>query len=184
VFAEFQKGLAEDNPYEMIRVLQECDADRSVRVHPYLRAWLMHSLTKVTKDTPMHVRFALVSSSFTDKDFEDCKIPTELSRVAKAVHRNFDQWINFTTLYKWEIVKLFERVRAYSNRELFDQVLDVIEVYNTVGHFNDYTPHWRQRIVDSLKASADIDAAGIADACKDPKDIRYAIFEARVDALR
>jgi tRNA nucleotidyltransferase (CCA-adding enzyme) len=73
VFAEFQKGLAEDHPHEMIKVLQQCDADRSARVHPYLRAWLIRSLTSTrTRRCTFDLLWCQVRS------------PTRITRIARS----------------------------------------------------------------------------------------------------
>jgi tRNA nucleotidyltransferase (CCA-adding enzyme) len=182
VFAEFQKGLAEDNPYEMIRVLQECDADRSMRVHPYMRAWLIRSLTWVNKDTPMHVRFALVASSFTDKDYEDCKIPTDLSRVSKTAHANFNALLNFPTISAQEAVGVMDKLRTFSDPDHSQRVFDVIKMYVKCGNDLEYFA-WKRAVNQRVAAAGSIDAAAIAASCANPKDIRKAIFDARVAAM-
>jgi tRNA nucleotidyltransferase (CCA-adding enzyme) len=184
VFAEFQKGLAEDHPYEMIKVLQECDAGRSVRVEPYLRAWLIRSLRWITKDTPMYVRFALVSSSFTDKDFDDCKIPTDLSRVSKTVHRNFNDLLNFGSITAANAVALMDKMRTFSDPDHSERVFDVVKMYIKCDNESSMEYFAWKRVVNARVAAArSIDAAAIAGSCANPKDIKDAIFAARVAAL-
>lgn len=182
VFAEFQKGLAEDHPYEMIQALHECDASRSKRVQPYLRAWLIRSLLWITKDTPMHVRFALLSSSFTDKDYEDCKIPTDLAHVSKTVHANFNDLMAFDTIAPAAAVQLMDKMRTFSDPAHSERVFDVIKTYVRRGTNVDYFA-WKHAVNARVVAAGSIDAAAIAASCIDPKDIRQAIFNARVAAL-
>lgn len=184
VFAEFEKGLMEDNPYEMVAALQECDADRSVRVHPYMRAWLKRSLTWVNKDTPKHVRFALIMSSFTDKDYEDCKIPTDLARVSKTVHANFNALLNFNSIPAAEAVALMDKMRTFSDPDHSERVFDVIKMYIRCGNESslDYFA-WKRAVNARVSAAGSIDAAAIAASCANPKDIKAAIFNARVATL-
>jgi tRNA nucleotidyltransferase (CCA-adding enzyme) len=181
VFAEFQKGLMEDHPYRMIHALQDCDADCSARIAPYMRGAMKQLLVEVDPTTPIHVRFALMMSTFTDRDYEDCKIPTELARVSKAVHYNFEQWLNFDVRNPLQVLDLFDKVRAYSNPVLLEQVLDVMEMYMKRVR---YQTEWRNRVIDAFNRANSIDAAAIAESCADPKHIRFAIREARCAALR
>jgi tRNA nucleotidyltransferase/poly(A) polymerase len=182
VFAEFEKGLMEDNPYQMISVLQECDADRSARVAPYMRAWLKRSLMWVNKDTPKHVRFALIMSSFTDQDYEDCKIPTDLARVSKTVHGNFNALLNFNSIPAEDAVALMDKMRTFSDPDHSERVFDVVKTYVKRGTDMDYFA-WKQAVNARVWAAGSIDAAAIAASCSNPKDIKAAIFNARVSML-
>lgn len=179
VWAEFQKGLMEDEPYRMMHALEWCEARASKRIAPYMRAWLQSALLRVTPTTPLHVRFAIVSSSFTAQDYDDCKIPTDLARVAKAVHDNFDAWVAFDASNPLGVLDLFDKVRAYSNPVLLGQVLDVMDVYMSYMHHRE---GWRKRVEDALAKVSTVDAAAIA-ASVDPKHIRFELRNARAAAL-
>lgn len=182
VFAEFKKGLMEDHPYAMIEVLRDADAGRAKCMQPYMRAWLMSSLKWVTSDTPLYVRFALISSSFTAAEYDTCKIPTDLSRVSKAVHNNFDQLLNFDKLTPEQAVAMFDHLRTFSDPKHSERVFDVIKLYVRHGTNIDYTA-WKNTVNDRVRAAGSIDAAAIAASCADPSRIKAAIFNARVAAL-
>lgn len=183
VFAEFEKGLMEDHPYKMIEVLHDAHAERAKVMQPYMRMWMARSLLNVTSDMPLYVRFALASSSFTDADFVDCKIPTDLSRVSKAVHRNIDELLKFDRLAPADVVRLLDKLRAFSDPDLLVKVREVLAVY-----FKMWTHHdvemWTRAFTERVEAARSIDAAAVAASCSDPKRIREAIFDARAWAVR
>lgn len=181
VFTEFQKGLAEDHPYAMIEALAACDAERAKALAPYMRAWLKRSLLWVSNDTPLYVRFALIMSSFTDQDYEDCKIPTDLSRVSKTVHTNFNSLLNFNSIPAAEAVALMDKMRTFSDPDHSARVFDVVKMYIKCDNPSslDYYA-WKRGANARIAAAGSIDAAAIAASCANPKDIKGAIFAARV----
>jgi len=185
IFAEFQKGLMEKAPYRMLGVLVQCYADNVKSVEPFLRGDhdLWQRLHLVRDDTPLHVRFALIARRFHPEDYEACKIPTDLARVAKAVQSHFYQWKGLRTCSDERFVKMCDRYRAFSNPDFFQQVLDVFEF---IEHPYAIKGVWREPINERLALATSIDAATIVASLpiKDGKLIQAKIHEARLAAMK
>lgn len=178
IFAEFQKGLMEKHPYEMYRALYASLADTTQSVAPYMRSdmWGMLRLTDIEKQ-PLYVRFALVARQFTAEDFDKCKIPTDLAKVAKAFAAKMYQWFNMAECSDEVFISMCEQVRAFSGRELFDQCVDVATFVRPSID--------RKKIHDRLAKATNIDAGTIAASVpvKDGKLISQTIRNARLAAL-
>lgn len=183
IFTEFEKGMSENDPHKMLEVLDACDASRAASMKPYMRMWLRRALLRVKPTTPMYVRFALLTSSFTDEDFEACKIPTEYSRVSKLVHKNFIQLVEFDRLSAEDAVAVLDKMRTFSDPELSERVFEVVKVYIEDTNNLDYWA-WKLAVNKRVSNARSIDTAAIAASCASSKEIRAAIFAARVKALK
>lgn len=183
VFAEFQKGMSEDEPYQMIRALWSCEAQRSQRVEPFMRD-TPYDLRWINSATPMHVRMAMLLAGFKDDEYEACKIPTEFSRVSKSVNKHHLELLSIDHADPADAVRVFEALRTFSDPEHSERVFDVVKLYIKKTAFYEFRyTEWKGGVNRRVAAARSIDAAAIAAACADSKSIRQAIFNARVDAV-
>lgn len=174
VFAEFAKGLMEDYPLDMIQVLRDVGAADSLHVRPFIQGAHDPDFARLTRDHTLVTRFALLASSFKDGDYDACKIPVELSRVAKAVWKNrLELAIAGQGLDDGEFLTLCDTFRVFSDSQFVSQCLDVIDVL-----FPDHDRSLFNARVDSAR----IDAAAVA-ASVPTKEIKAAIRAARLAAM-
>lgn len=175
IWAEFEKGLSEKNPARMLEALEICDALWVDPLVPY-RRW-SHHLHNVTDQHGQHVRFSLIARGFTDADFETCKIPTHLSRVAKAFNYRSGDLVDYVHLSKENRLDLLTSLKAFNDNQLINAVLDVLSVeVDPVGL--EQTKMAIERDVTQVRA---LDSEAIVDS--DPKNAKTLIREARLGVL-
>jgi tRNA nucleotidyltransferase/poly(A) polymerase len=183
VFAEFQKGLMEDAPVNMIEALIQCGALDVDSLRPYRHADKQR-LAYVVKSDPLYVRFALVARSFAAGDYETCKVPTDLAKVSAAFNEHFATFLHYQ--FHTPVVRLtmLNSLRAFSDPDLLRHCVDVfaLHVRQAVS-----SPAEEKRFTDAffndVERAKKIDAEAIAASCTNPKDIRQAIFNARLATL-
>lgn len=175
IWAEFEKGLSERNPARMLEALEYCDALWVAPLTPY-RQW-SHHLRKVNDSDGMHVRFSLIARGFTDGDFEACKIPNHLSRVAKAYAQHSSNLVDYVHLSKEDRLDLLTSLKAFNDDQLIAAVLDVVAVSSS-PIVTMVTKMAIDRDVDRIKQ---LDSAAIV--ASDPKNAKTLIREARLGVL-
>lgn len=175
IWAEFEKGLSERNPARMFEALEYCDALWVAPLVPY-RKW-SHNLRKVTDDHGQHVRFALIAHGFSDADFETCKIPTNLSRVAKAFNQHCNALVDYVHLSKENRLDLLTSLKAFNDNHLINATLDVLSV-EAAPIVMTVTKLAIERDVARVR---ELDCAAIA--ASDPKNAKTLIREARLGVL-
>jgi hypothetical protein len=74
-----------------------------------------------------------------------------------------------------------DKMRTFSDPDHSERVFDVIKMYVKRGTDTEYFG-WKKAVNQRIAAAGSIDAAAIAASCANPKDIREAIFNARVAA--
>lgn len=175
IWAEFEKGLSERNPARMFEALECCDALWVAPLVPY-RKW-SHNLRKVTDDHGQHVRFALIAHGFSDADFETCKIPTNLSRVAKAFNQQCNALVDYVHLSKENRLDLLTSLKAFNDNHLINATLDILSL-EAAPIVMTVTKLAIERDIARLR---ELDCAAIA--ASDPKNAKTLIREARLGIL-
>ena len=175
IWAELEKGLSERNPARMFEALEYCDAMWVEPLAPY-RKW-SHCLRKVNDSTPMHARFAMVASGFTDKDYEVCKIPTHYSRIAKAFNQNGNGLVDYVHLKKEDRLDLLTSLKAFNDDHLINATLDAL----SVAAAPIVVTVTKMAIARDVARVRELDSAAIA--AVDPKNAKTLIREARLGVL-
>lgn len=175
VWAEFQKGLSEQNPSHMMEALESCGALTVDALSPY-SGW-SHYLKLVDASTKQHARFSLIAQGFMDVDYDRCKIPTHLSRVSQAYNNHHDDLVRYVTLDKEGRLAVLTSLKAFNDTKHLNQVLDVIKVtISTVGFDSICIA-----IMRDIERIQTLDSAAIV--ASDPKNAKNLIHQARLRVL-
>lgn len=181
IWAEFQKGLMEAHPVKMMTVLADCGAlDHNGPLEPY-RNFNFNGLERTHSDTDLTVRFTLVSENFKTDDYSRCRVPSDCERLSRSYHparRALPAYMHLTSAAR---LSMLESVHALNDTWLISKVLETWECDGGGGYsrFEDV----KFNIMRDLAALKTVDCAAIAASCNSGKDIKQAIFNARVNAL-
>lgn len=180
IFAEFEKGLSEDQAMLMFATLEECNAFRVDALRPWstMRSVLLERAAGCSTD----VKFALIADGFGADDFAKCKVPLTYSSIAKAFEKNLASLVSYQRAWDDQRLALFESLRAFSQRELLERCVEVATVYiDATG--GTYSKTNRDLIFSDLERMQKVDTVAIASQFKDGKQIAAAIRQARYEAL-
>lgn len=180
IWAEFEKGLMEENPEKMFSVLNKCGALRLLPLQPYNAPQLTALMKAADDNEPLFVRFALVSWGFEDSDYERCRIPQEEAKVSKMFYRYSGQLMSYATRSAEERLDLLESFRALNDPDL---LFACIRVLNYL-HFDDTDHHVNSfMVIADLDRLDTIDATEIAASCKTGAEIKKKLREARLAVM-
>lgn len=184
IVTEFVKGMAEPYPTLMTQSLRGCNAHVASAVEPYLR-FTQHELRWVEHSSPMYVRMAFLLAGFAEHEYDLCKIPTEHSRVSKSFNNQWQEMEKLDLLPHADALRVFEHLRVFSDPDHHYRVFDVVQHRIKHAAFGDFRHiEWRSAVARLFAAANSIDAAAVAAACASPKEIKQAISNARLDAMR
>lgn len=176
IWAEFAKGLMEDRPEKMIRVLQAVGAFQVEAMRPYSQA-KVHVLEKMNNHKNLEMRFVAVSHGFNEDDYETCRIPAHCARLSRMVKRFGPHFHAFHALEPSHRLDILMQLRAPTDEQF------VLDVSTTVALMYEQTDSARTVLINDLKAIKSIDAGVIAAQCKTGTEIKNKIFEARVQKM-
>lgn len=181
IWAEVEKGLAEENPILMFKALLNAGAFNEKAMWPY-RGIDGDCLRAVQPSTPLVVRFAVCASTFTKADYERCKIPTEFARVASAFNETVDVLLNYEHRSAEDRVKMFQRLRAFNDTAVLDAVLEAFTLTKSKGVI---VAPVIKKVRHDLAVLRSVDAAEVVGSlCDDRKSIAATLFATRCQALQ
>lgn len=179
IWAEFEKGLAENNPVKMFEVLHECGA-LGVNALAMYRGVDRDCMKQVVESTPMHARFTMCASAFKKTDYERCRIPTEYARISMAFHDVVEDLCYYRFRTAIERVELLDRLRAFSTPVVIEGILDTWKLLQGKG----FAP---SELIDlirkDLALAKVVDAEAIAKSCTNGAEIKHKIKSARAAEL-
>jgi hypothetical protein len=175
IWAEIEKGLMEDHPEKMFTALMSVDAYRSHAMQPY-RGASIEQLSLVKQEHDLSTRFTLISLTFCDQDYDDCCIPNNCARVARAFKRNYKMIKTYWTMLPGDRVMCLDLMHAFNNRSLLDKCLEISSFYTSDARI-------KLAIDADLQRLSAIDAAAIASSCSTGVKIKEKLFQARLEAL-
>jgi tRNA nucleotidyltransferase/poly(A) polymerase len=178
IWAEFQKGLMEEFPAKMFEVLRDCDALRfDGPLAPYCSVNI-EALKRVMDLDDICVRFALISHNFDGRDFDTCRIPTDCAKIGSAFHLNVGSLPVYLHLSTTARLHLLERLKAFSDDWI---VRRVMRAWECLGHKNYEDVEFN--LARDIVAARKVDCAAVAESCNSGREIKQAIFDARVRAM-
>lgn len=183
IWAEFEKGLGESVPHNMMQVLDDAGVFDVDCMKPYSR-WREYSavLKTVIPTDSVPVRFALISRQFTSRDYNDYRIPTDAALCSKLLHEQVSNVIRYDRLTFEDRVSLLDTLSAWSSDHKLAALSDVMSLFTRT---NDQHKQTYSTLIGDVKAlREDIDTTSIASKCVDGRAIANAIRAARVDYLR
>lgn len=184
VYAEFSKGLMEDNPSRMFSILIEIGAAMSffefMNYHPLrLTALSVAALNGAEKET----RFAIVASGFRSAiDFKKWTISSDCEEVATLVNNNIFSISRYDTLTSEERVQFFNRCDARRRTDRFRKMLDASRYILEYASRPSPTNYPLDIDVD-WNLISQVDGGKIAASIKDKTKIKDAIFEAQCNVI-
>lgn len=132
IWAEFEKGLMEQFPSKMIVALATCMAFETPAMAAYCGATRVVDVDGDLRDVPLVSRFALIATEFTDDDYEECKIPTHVSRVSKAFNVYRQRLRRYNHLSPVDRLDVLKSMRAIQDSGHLTDVLEAATVW--YGH--------------------------------------------------
>lgn len=190
VWKEFEKGLMEPNPLLMIRALSVVGALDlpCMEVYRYANPDLMNaihpSMTLMTRLATV-IQGDMRDGPYMIKLMEKAKMPSDLIKVLGTWMKEKHNLFNYSTLKVDERISLFDRVRAFSDIDLLNDlcaIMDQVMVPYMTNFQGQHKSDQTNVISRDLSILWSIDAAAIA-ASVEPKSIKQAIFAARVSKL-
>lgn len=178
IWAEFAKGLMEDNPEQMIAVLLgvgafEVDAMRSYKNASPTKMMIAKQLSDLA------ARFATIASNFSDEDYERCRIPTECAKLSRVVNKFGRQLLNMHNISADGRLEILTKLRVVTNEKF------IWEAINTSAMlFGDetFSPS-ADRILKDIQALQSIDVGKIVSTCRSGEEIKNTLFKARIAVM-
>jgi len=185
VWAEFKKGLMEKQPSKMYDALcGPVDAWRKLPEFFEVKIDELKALdAAAAKDEPLPVRFAIVSGGFMKPEhFQKWTIPSDCSDVASLVTSNMAVFGVYDHVSPEARVSLLTKLDIIRRPERFEQVMKAAKYIarNATPGTLDFMIGKMHHDVEAFRK---VDAGKIA-ASVPPKDIKQAIHNARVQALK
>ncbi len=200
IWAEFEKGLMEKEPGNMMRALYDCGA----LLQPVLKVYSMPAISRLDrlayvdntrrkdetmqytgvaakqlKESILACRFALVAQNPKKEDFEQARVPANVSHVVLTFAKHFSDLMHYLNLSKHDRLQLLLDLRALHDPRLINDCLYVLTAYE------DYVPMTDICVQVALDVSAakSVDATAIAASCENGVEIKVKLFEARLATL-
>lgn len=183
IWVEFQKGLMEDKPVEMINALIDSYSLDVPAMEPYRTphaSWLQY----VQSSDPLAVRFALIAAEFKPTDYDRMSVPSTCAKLARAYNDNwYDLWW-YPTLSPTIRLELLMKMRVTSDTDFIDNIIKILECGDRFMNADPaYCVDHRAPIMKDVTAIRSVDAAKIAESCSSPKDIKDTLFKARLSVM-
>lgn len=175
IWAEIEKGLMEDHPILMFQALRDCSAiaPLSGTLQPY--AFVdSDMLNKVNKHTPIEIRFAYCSAGFIDADYEECKIPNNISRFSKLWHAHKAALSKWYCLTASEKIDILISMRGFSDKNIIKLVMQAL---------CDYSSTDVEQFASDLRVASHIDIDHIVSTSVNGLEINQRIRSARVSSI-
>ncbi len=152
-------------------------------------ACLLHDLGKgltPVEILPHHFGHEKTSAQLAESVSRRLKAPAECTDIAVLVAKEHGIIGNFSALRPGKIVTVLERCDALRRSERFDRLLEACLCDQMGRACSNEKPPWTVPDLwrKALKIIKSIDAAAIAQACADKKNISAALHQARTDALK
>ncbi len=176
IWAEVEKGLMEEYPGKMIDILQGVGAFNEEAMRPYRNATIPN-LDRMRCIPSLSVRFAVIATGFTDKDYETCRIPSDCVRLSKAVNQFRSH------LHAWHVLDARTKVDVLNQLRVTNDEQFILRVGTAVELLSPRLDAAIDTFAKDLKAFRSIDAAIIAAQCSTGKEIKNKLFEARVKQM-
>jgi tRNA nucleotidyltransferase/poly(A) polymerase len=175
IWTEVEKGLMEAHPYKMFEALDMVDAFRVDCMRPYK---YVHpdKLAKVTSRHDLVTRFMLIASNFEDKDYIECRVPSNCAAASRAFNRNFAQLTLYPMLDKARKLKLFHDLRAFGEMWLLSKCIEALKFYDDITPVEEF-------IATDLERLGSVDAAAIAASCATGAEVKEKLYAARMAVL-
>ncbi len=182
VWQELARGLMEAQPSRMFEVLQAAKA-LPVLFEPLALAWRDPSLAELLDRSAktglsLEQRYAVLCHRLGDKVLglaQHWRVPTECRDMAQIVARDRSQLQNSQNLSAEELVQLWEKMDAKRKPNRFDSILQTCQII---------APFEQSRLKKAQAILSALDEASVAKAQPSPAQIKGAIQDARVNALR
>lgn len=200
IWAEFEKGLMEKEPGNMMRALYDCGA----LLQPALKVYSMPAIgrldriayvdntrrkdqtmqytgvaARILKESTLACRFALVAQNPKKEELEEARIPANVGRVVLTSAKYFDSLAHYLELSKHQRLNVLMELRAITEPRLINDCLYVLTAYE------DYIPVIEicTQIGTDCIAIKSVNAEEIAATCKTGIEIRDKLREARLNAM-
>lgn len=179
IWVEFEKGLMERHPWEMVDVLYRCGAMES---HGPLGSYSIvdrEAMMRVLPEHDLAVRFGLVCGGFLKDEYEQCRIPADLAIIGYTTNIYTMPILDYMVMAKEDRLALLDRLRAFSRPGLVSKVLEIIALQHPDVLINGVVAH----ITSDILAAKAVDAAAIAASCKNGSEVKTRLFQARLAVM-
>lgn len=173
IWAEIEKGLMEDHPAMMFKVLGNVGAYETESLAPYSQV-NTRIIKSIESGHTLAERFTMIADGFNDDDYDRCRIPTDCADLARAFNRNFAKLVTYPSQSAKSRLELLYNVRYFSRPNLFESCIQVLITYNTSTI---------SYIAEDLVKLGKINAREIAEKYSSGGEIKQALFDARLAAL-
>ena len=175
IWAEIAKGLTEKQPHKMMDALLDCNALTTNAMQCYL----MYDERLLDSKLSFNGKAAalFINREMTDTEFNDNRIPSDVSKLVKSFQPNKESLISYFGLEADERVEMFTKLRAFSDIAMLEAVLEIL-----VAKHGDSVSKVVKKVRADLATLKTVDTTALA-AVTNPKDIKHVIFEARVAVL-
>lgn len=181
IWAEFQKGLMEYRPADMIALLERCGAFNTKALKGYTPTIASAVLHHTPSDATLASRASWLladTAYWNDKAYTKHCIPTEVSNVSKALNSNITSIAHFALLSPTAKVDVLTRMRAFNSTDLLDKVAAACKLsaaFEQGAAIAVQQAKWLNRTVD---------VQHVVNACDgDGQKIKSALRHARVEAF-
>lgn len=187
IWTEFEKGLSEQFPANMIRVLHEVNAFVVDIMKPFgadIRTrWAgqttVELLDRVKDVRDLPIKFALIGSTFTPDDYQRCRIPNDCATLSNTINQFDMDLVMYDCMSAEDRLRIIMKLSAINKPQFVNKLFDVMEII-----FPDSdVAQSKFKLFDDLETIRTVDAAIFAASCKSGEEIKQKLFAARVQVM-